>query len=211
MTTQKWAGLASFALAVTVIAAPLILVTGPTQPLRLSIYDVADFLGGPVWSASLITLVYVLKERIGENAPHRLSLALLAAAVSAGASMAAVAIRTANRQYLAAHPGGLSALIAWTTVLSGLAAGGRHFLGWSLILLGWAGWTSRQIPRLLSALYVIAGIPALFVYLMPELDATVVLLVIPAGIGQGIWFWLNGASPARAQPESLNESSKLAG
>src|SRR5262245_6472806 len=127
MTTQKWGALAAWMLAVTSIAAPLILVTGPTQPLQLSIYDLGDFLGGPVWSASLIALILILMEKIGEKAKDRMTVALIAAALSAAAAITAAMIRTANRQYLAQHweineAGWHDSLVAWTTVITGITA-----------------------------------------------------------------------------------------
>src|SRR5262245_5761023 len=63
-------------LAVTFIVAPLIYFTGNLRdamgPLS---YDVADFLYGPVWAASLVSIVFMLRERIGVRAPRRMSLA----------------------------------------------------------------------------------------------------------------------------------------
>jgi hypothetical protein len=77
-TAMKWGGFASFLMAVTFIVAPLIYLTGNLRdamgPLA---YDLADFLYGPVWSASLVTAVFTLRERLGEYAPRRMSLALL--------------------------------------------------------------------------------------------------------------------------------------
>src|SRR5574341_1529741 len=86
VTMQKWGGLASFLIAVAFIVAPLIYFLGDLRdaigPLA---YALADFLYGPVWAASLVTAVFALRERIGERAPRRMTLALLAALVAAGA------------------------------------------------------------------------------------------------------------------------------
>ena len=86
VTIQKWGGLASFLMAVAFIVPSLIYLTGNLRdaigPLA---YALADFLYGPVWAASLVTAVFALRERIGERAPRRMTLALLAALLAAGA------------------------------------------------------------------------------------------------------------------------------
>ena len=115
----------------------------------------ADFLYGPILSASLVTVIYVLRERIGERAFRRMDLALLAAVLSA-LGMAAVAfIRASNRHYHLIHPelnleNSTTVLIVWTTLVAGASAIGFHFLGWVFVLLGSASWTSRLFPRLLK-------------------------------------------------------------
>jgi hypothetical protein len=47
------------------------------DPLGPFTCDLADFLYGPVWAASLVTLVFALRERIGGEASRRMSLALM--------------------------------------------------------------------------------------------------------------------------------------
>jgi hypothetical protein len=192
MTINKWGGLASFLIALSFIVAPLIYLTGN---LRDSIggftYDLADFLYGPVISASLILLIYVLRELIGKSAFRRMDLALLAAVLSA-VGMAAVAfIRASNRHYHLIHPelnleNSTTVLIIWTTLVAGVSSLGFHFLGWTFVLLGSASWTSRLFPRFLNVLYFLAGIAGLFVYLFQELEGLALLLGTIIGIWQGI-------------------------
>src|ERR1051325_10622596 len=66
--------ISSILLAVTFLVAPLIYLMGNLRdalgPLS---YDVADFLYGPVWAASLVSVVFILRERVGERAPRRMS------------------------------------------------------------------------------------------------------------------------------------------
>jgi hypothetical protein len=157
-------------------------------------YDLADFLYGPVWAASLISLVFILRERIGERATHRMSLAMLAT-VLAGATMIAIAcIRSANRHYHLMHPelhleDSSTVLVVWTTLVAGLTGAGWHFLGWALLLIGSAGWTSHCLPRSLSALYLLAGFSSLFVYLIPESEGIAMILGVIVSIWQGILLW----------------------
>ena len=195
MTINKWGGLASFLLAVSFVVAPLIYLTGNLRDsIGVFTYDLADFLYGPILSASLVTVIYVLRERIGESAFRRMDLALLAAVLSA-VGMAAVAfIRASNRHYHLIHPelnleNSITVLIVWTTLVAGVNAIGFHFLGWAFVLLGSASWTSHIFPLLLNILYFLAGVLSLFVYLFSELDGFVLLLGTVICIWQGILLW----------------------
>ena len=192
---MKWGGFASFLLAVTFIVAPLIYFTGNLRdamgPLA---YDLADFLYGPVWAASLVTAVFTLRERLGEYAPRRMSLALLAALLAAGATVAVACIRASNRHYHLIHPElnlemSTPVLVVWTTLVAGMTATAWHFLGWALVLIGSAGWTSRRLPRLLSVLYLVAGTSSLFVYLLPNSEMNAATFGVMVSIWQGILLW----------------------
>jgi hypothetical protein len=195
MTINKWGGLAAFLLPLSFIVAPLIYLIGNLrEPLGVLAYELADFLSGPLLAASLVTVTYVLRERLGANALRRMDLALLAA-VLAAAGLAAVAfIRASNRHYHLSHPElGLEnstiVLTVWTTLVSAVNALGFHFLGWTFVLLGSAGWTSRLWPRWLTAFYWLAGVPALLVYLFLDLEGFVLLSGMIIGLGQGLWLW----------------------
>lgn len=190
---NKWGGLASFLIAVSFIVASWIYLTGNLRDSFgvFTTYDLADFLYGPIVSASLITLLYVLRERIGKSAFRRMDLALLAAVLSA-VGMAAVAfIRASNRHYHLIHPelkleNSTTVLIIWATIVAGMNSFGFHFLGWTFVLLGSASWSSRLFPRVLNVLYFIAGIAGMFVYLFEELEGLVLLLGTIIGVWQGI-------------------------
>jgi hypothetical protein len=196
VTIQKWGGLASFLMAAASIVPAWIYLTGNLRaaggPL---VYALADLLYGPVWAASLVVAIFALRERIGERAPRRMTLALLAAVVAATAAVGVACIRSANRQYLLMHPElseemSTTLLTAWTTIVAGVIATGWHFLGWALVLLGSAGWTTRRLPRALSVLYLVAGTASLFVYLLPEIAAGAsVALGMVVSIWQGIVLW----------------------
>lgn len=209
VTIQKWGGLASFLLAAAFIVPSLIYLTGnlrdATGPLA---YDLADFLYGPVWAASLVTTVFALRERLGERAPRRMTLALLTALLAAGAMVSVACIRSVNRHYHLLHSelhleNSTPVLVVWTTLVAGVTATGWHFLGWSLVLLGSAGWTTRLLPRGLSVLYVVAGMASLFVYLLPDLEGNVVALGVVASIWQGLLL-------GKAEPGERQASDKIA-
>ena len=134
MTVNKWGGLASFLISISLIIAPLIYLTGNLGDASGVIaYGLADFLYGPILSASLVLVIYVIRELIGENASRRMDLALIAAVISA-AGMAAVAfMRASNRHYHLIHPelnleNSTTVLLVWTTLVAGLNSIGFHFL-----------------------------------------------------------------------------------
>jgi hypothetical protein len=191
--------LSSILLAVAFIVAPLIYLTGNLRDAMGPFsYAVADFLYGPVWAASLVTLVFLLRERLGERAPRRMSLALLTTILAAGAMIAVACIRSANRQYHLVHPelhleGSQTVLIVWTTLVAGVTGAGWHFLGWALLLIGSAGWTSRQLPPPLTVLYLAGGVVSLFVYLLPDLEGLAGMLVIVISLWQGLLLWRSGS------------------
>jgi hypothetical protein len=205
---QKWGGLASFLLGVTFIVAPLIYLLGNLRDaMGAFAYSVADLLYGPVWAASLITMVFALRERIGERAPRRMSLALLAAALAAATMVLVACIRSANRNYHLIHPelhleNNQAILIVWTTLVAGVSAAGWHFLGWCMVLIGSAGWTTRLLPRVLSVLYMLAGITSMFIYLLPANEGMVATLGVVISIWQGILLLKAGTGETQA-PEKI--------
>ena len=196
--------LSSILLAVAFIVAPAIYLVGNLRDaMGPFAYAVADFLYGPVWAASLVALVFTLRERIGERAPRRLSLALMAAILAAGAMIAVACIRSANRHYHLIHPelhleDSSTVLIVWTTLVAGVTGAGWHFLGWSLLLIGSAGWTTNMLPRVLSVLYLVGGTVSLFVYLLPDMEAIAGMLGIVISIWQGLLLWKSGSSEMQA-------------
>ena len=194
-TAEKWGGVASFLLAVSFVVAPLIYFTGNLRDAigRLA-YDLADFLYGPILAASLVTVIFVLRERIGKRASRRMDLALLAAVLAAGGMAAVAFIRASNRHYHLMHPelnleNSTTVLIVWTTLVAGVSAAGFHFLGWTFLLVGSAGWTTGLFPRVLSMLYLLGGTLSLFVYLSPDMEGSVLLLGLVISIWQGILLW----------------------
>ena len=199
--------LSSILLVVAFIVAPFIYLVGNLRDaMGPFAYAVADFLYGPVWAASLVTLVFMLREHIGERAPRRMSLALLTAVLAAGAMITVACIRSANRQYHLGHPElhleeSQTVLIVWTTLVAGVTGAAWHFLGWTLLLIGSAGLTSGQLPRVLSILYLVGGTVSLFVYLSPDLEGLAGMLGVVIVIWQGLLLW-------RSEPEETRAADK---
>jgi uncharacterized membrane protein YwaF len=214
VTIQKWGGLTSFLMPVAIIVALLIYLTGDLRdaigPLA---YALADFLYGPVWAASLVMAVFALRERIGERAPRRMTLALLAALAAAVFFVAVACIRSANRQYHLIHPElhletSSAVLIVWTTLVAGLIGTAWHLLGWALVLVGSAGWTTHRLPRILSALYWVAGTVSLFVYLLPDMEGNAVALAVVVSIWQGILLWKAGMGGTQTPEINASQSNQ---
>jgi len=202
MTIHKWGGLASILIAVSFIVAPWIYLTGRLDGLGgVWAYDLADFLSGPILSASLVFVTYLLRARLAGGAPRRMDLALLAALLAA-AGMAAVAfIRAANRHYHLLHPelhleDSATVLAVWATLVAGLTGLGFHFLGWAFVLTGSAGWTARPFPRLLAGLYLLAGGLAWIVYRFPDLEGLAIFLAVIISAWQAGLLWRSDAHSA---------------
>jgi hypothetical protein len=77
-------------------------------------------------------------------------------------------------------------LIVWTTLVTGVIGAAWHFLGWALVLIGSAAWSSRRFPRVLSGLYFLAGAASLIVYLLPDLEGFASMVFVAASIWQGM-------------------------
>jgi hypothetical protein len=207
--------ISSILLVVAFIVAPFIYLVGNLRDaMGPFAYALADFLYGPVWAASLVALVFTLRERIGARAPRRMSLALLAAVLAAGAMIAVACIRSANRHYHLIHPelhleNSVTVLIVWTTLVAGVTGAGWHFLGWAFLLIGSAGWTTSQLPRVLSLLYLIGGTVSLFVYLLPDMEGLAGMLGIVVSIWQGLLLWRSGSPEPQALGLDASQSDQI--
>lgn len=134
-----------------------------------------------------------------------MSLALLAAGLAAGAMLLVACIRAANRHYHLIYPElhletSSTVLIVWTTLVTSVTGAAWHLLvlGWTLVLVGSAGWTSGLLPRLLSVLYLVAGTISMFVYLLPEREGDAAALGVMIGIWQAILLWKAGSAEIQA-------------
>jgi hypothetical protein len=122
-------------LALAFVVAPFIYLVGDLRAaMGAFAYNVADFLYGPAWAASLVTLIFALREQLGERAPRRMTLALMAAALAAAAMLAVACIRSANRTYHLMHPElhletVTDVLVVWTTLVAGYRRGWHLLIG----------------------------------------------------------------------------------
>lgn len=199
MTQSKWGGIASLALVAAYIVPALIYLTGDLRAaLGPLAYSLADLLFGPIWAVCLVASFWAVRMRIGRGAALRLSWATAATYMAAAAMIAVACIRSANRHYHLAHPelhleDSTTVLVVWATLVAGVIGAGWHFWGWSMILLGAAGWATRRLPRTLCAMYVAAGIPAWFVAVVPDLEGGVMALGVIVCLWQAVY--LLGVGP----------------
>ncbi|NTW07943.1 MAG: hypothetical protein HGA28_00045 [Anaerolineaceae bacterium] len=195
MTIKKWGAIGFWFMALSFVVPPFIYLTGNLRDRFGAIsYDLADLLYGPILSASIVIAFYSIREHIGRNAFRRMDLALISAALSALGMVALAFLRASNRHYHILHPdlnleSSTTVLVVWTTLATTFTAVGFHFLGWTFILTGSSIWSSRIFPRLIAALFIISGIPALFMYIIPEFEGFVSLFGVIIGVWQGILLW----------------------
>jgi len=193
MTQSRIGGVASLVLAAAYLIPASIYLAGDLRTaLGPWTYSLADLLYGPVWAVSLITSFWAVRARFGGVAPQRISWATTATWLAAAAMVTVACIRSANRQYHLTHPDlhledSTTVLIVWATLVSGVIGAGWHFWGWSFVLLGSAGWVTRQMPLSLSVMYMAAGIPAWFVYAVPDIEGGVVVLGVIVSIWQAVY------------------------
>lgn len=94
---QKLGGFASFLLVIAIVTSGLIYLTGNLRDaLGPFAYSLADFLYGPIWAVSFVTVVFTLRERIGKIAERRMNLAFIASIAAACAFVTISSIRSAN-------------------------------------------------------------------------------------------------------------------
>jgi hypothetical protein len=205
---QKIGGIASFLMVIALVSSSLIYLTGQlASAMGPCTYSLADFLYGPVWAACLVTVVLALRDRIGEAAPRRMNLALLASFAAACAFVMIACIRASNRHYHLIHPelhleSSEVILTIWAALVASAIGAAFHILGWALVLIGSAGWASKQLPLILSSLYLWAGIMCMLVFLLPDMESSAITLILIVNIWQG--FLLLKTEPRGTQSSELN-------
>ncbi len=108
-----------------------------------------------------------------------MSLALVTSILAAAMMVLVSCVRASSRHFQVLHP----------NIVQGMIAAGWHFLGWALLLIGSAGWTTRSLPRPLSVLSLVAGFLSLFVFLFPNLEPFSAPLVVIWAAWLGILLW----------------------
>lgn len=215
---RKWGSVASFVQAAIFLIAPVIyfvvlpMATGLTgtdfnDPFKLRFvlanpaFDLGDFLFGPLWAASLVVSMLAMSEYLGDASPRRMQMVIISSSLSAALFVAGGVVQTVGRNYISIHPE-LDANVfesifrTLSMVVPGLTSSGRHFLGWTLLLLGAVGWTTPKFPRTLCIIYFAGALLALFAYLSPGIGELILLPGIIWNVWQGILLWRSGSIPA---------------
>lgn len=189
VTIKKLGGIASFLQAIIFFITPVVYfvivpaATGLTgsdfsDPFKLRsvlanpVFDLGDFLLGPLWAASLVISLLAMRDYFDDTAPRLMQMAIITSSLSAVLFVAGGIVQTTGRHYISMHPE-LAANVfesvfrSLSMVVPGLTSSGWHFLGWTLILLGMSGWTTNKLPRTLCVIYFVGALLALFAYLSP--------------------------------------------
>jgi len=186
--------ISSFLLVIALLIPNWIYLTGNLEDsFGPFVYSLADFLFGPVWGFSLVLVIFTMRERFGTIPSRRMSLALIATFVSAGMMVLVACLRASNRGYHLAHldlqlQESTIVLTIWETMIQGVISAGWHFWGWAQILVGSAGWTTKQLPPGMCLLCFCGGIASLFVFAIPILEGAAILLGVVWASWQGIIF-----------------------
>ncbi len=211
INVKRLGSIASFAQAIIFLIVPVIYfvivpaATGLTgsdfsDPFKLRsvlanpVFDFGDFFLGPLWAASLVISLLAMREHFEDTAPRRMQLAIIASSLSAALFVAGGVVQTTGRHYISMNPE-LDATVfesifrSLSMIVPGLTSAGRHFLGWTLILLGSAGWTTHRLPRTLCIIYFIGAFLALFAYLSPGIGEAILLPGVIWNVWQGILLW----------------------
>ena len=213
---QRWGSVASFVQAAIFLITPIIYfvvlptatgLAGPdfNDPFKLRfvlnnpVFDFGDFLLGPLWATSLVISMAGMREYFENIAPRRMQLAVIFSCLSAALFVTGGVVQTIGRHYISSHPElGYtifeSIFRALSMIVPGLTSSGRHLLGWTLVLLGSAGWVTRTLPRILCVLYFIGALLGLFAYLSPGIGELILIPGVIWNIWQGILLW-RGRSP----------------
>lgn len=192
---QRLGVFSSFLLVFSLLIPNWIYLTGNLESIYGPfVYSLADFLYGPVWAFSLVSVIIALRERFGTITSHRLPLALITSIISAGMMILVSCLRASNRGYHLTYPElhleeSIVVLTVWTTIVQGVIGAGWHFLGWTLLLIASEGWTSNHLPKGLCILYFCGGFISLFVYAFPILEGATILLGVLWASWQGLYFW----------------------
>ncbi len=145
-----------------------------------------------VFGLVLMTLAWALHERIADAAPATMRFATGIALVWGGVLIASgMAMNAGMETVVALHgadpAGAATAWLAIESVTSGMSGGKGEILGglWTL-LVSWAAWRSRRLPRALNVVGALAGTLGVLSTVPGLTD-----LVAAFGLTQLVWFvWL---------------------
>jgi hypothetical protein len=145
-----------------------------------------------VFGVVLMALAWALHERLADAAPSTMRLATGIALVWGGVLIASgMAMNAGMETVVALHgtdPAGAATVwLAVESVTSGMSGGNGELLGglWTL-LVSWAAWRSRRLPRPLNVVGALAGTAGVLSTVPGLTD-----LVAVFGLTQLVWFvWL---------------------
>lgn len=199
--TQKLGGLAAFVqiglMALALLADLVLLPAAGLSPANGQLPDAASVVAksndptlvvldiGFLMLSQTILLVWAgLYDRLGNRAPNRSRLAMLAVSIASVFFIAVSVISMNSRAMLATIPEESVAAtvdLGSRTLTGGLAGGGALMVGWAAVLSGWAAISKGGLPRLLSWILFLSGV---------SLMLPVLLSIIPLGLDPATLFYV---------------------
>jgi hypothetical protein len=152
------------------------------SPITFFIFNL-DFI---LFSIASILVVLALRERMYASAPNLMRLAMIGISISCGLWLATGIIGIVGMPSIVSAKD-ISAFRALRAVHYGMGGVAGYFThGWTLLLIGWAALKTISLPRILSYLFVLAGIVNILEFVVQPLMFVAILLGIVWGLWLGI-------------------------
>lgn len=147
-------------------------------PSAFRIFFAEIHVGTIFYSILIILIALSLQERMQASAPNLMRLAVIAIVISSALTITfAIAGSVGHSPMISAQD--VSAYKAFLVMLLGLSAAANHIGGWGMLLIGWVGFRTRSLPRLLSCFILASGVLSVFGFANSQVDAinTVLFLI----------------------------------
>lgn len=166
-------------------------VTGPDTPAD-KVLAVAAKSPTPFLIQNLITMLFsitvvlsalALRERLQAGAPNRMRIAVIAASVGSALFLASGIISFGGDPPIVAA-NDLAAFRILNAVTQGLLTSAIFATGWTLLLWGWAGLSTKGLPTVLNYILLVSGVVAVLAFVIPIFGLVGVAINV-------VWaFWL---------------------
>jgi hypothetical protein len=149
------------------------------SPITFFIFNL-DFI---LFSIASILVVLALRERMQASAPNLMRLAIIGVSISCGLWLATGIIGIVGMPSIVSAKD-ISAFRSVSAVHYGMGGAAGYFAyGWTLLLIGWAALKTKCLPKILSYLFMLAGVVNIFEFVVQPL----IFVAILFGIVWGLW------------------------
>ena len=136
-----------------------------------------------LFSITLVLGALALRERLQAGAPNRMRIAVIAASVGSALFLANGVISFSGFPPIVAA-NDLAAYRILNAVTQGLINAAIFAYGWTGLLWGWAGLSTKGLPAVLCYILLLAGVVSVLTFVIPILGLLVVVINV-------VWaFWL---------------------
>ena len=142
-----------------------------------------EYLIAVMLGITLVLSAQALRERLQAGAPNRMRIAVIAASVGSALFIAAgITSFSGFPAIVAAND--LAAYRILGAVIQGLLSAAIFAYGWTTLLWGWAGLSTKGVPAVLSYVLLLAGVFAILAFVIHILEPLGVVINV-------VWaFWL---------------------